>query len=386
MRLAERTTVKPEREADRRLRVLWLIKGLDPGGAELLLSMMAKVRDRQAFDYEAAYLLPWKDGLVKELEDEGVTVHCLDGGREWDLRWAFRLLRLVRARGYDIVHVHSPYVAGIARLAIRLLPLADRPRVVYTEHVPWWGYAAPSRVLNALTFSLDDAGLAVSRAVRDSIPPRKARRVEVIVHGIDVAAVGAQRRYREEERLRLGLHSDEVLIGTVAHFRRQKSYPDLLRAARLVLDAGVPAKFVAVGRGPQEDEIRRLHRRLGLGDRFQFLGFHADATKVLAAFDVFVLASLFEGLPLALMEALVLGVPVVATGVGGIPEGIEDGVHGLLVPPSRPEVLADALLALVRDEGLRTRMGEAAAHRGQAFHIAGAGRRVEALYRRTAVQ
>ncbi|HYZ11507.1 MAG TPA: glycosyltransferase, partial [Actinomycetota bacterium] len=364
------------------IRVLWLIKGLDPGGAELLLTMLAEVRDGDGFEYEAAYLLPWKRGLVDQLEHAGVAVHCLHGGREWDLRWAGRLRRLVRERRYDIVHIHSPYVAGIARLALRSLPRKVRPRIVYTEHVPWWGYVPASRILNAATFWLDDATVAVSRAVRESIPRRRRDGVDVVVHGIDVEAVRAVGRSREEERARLGIGPDDVLIGTIAHFRPQKAYPDLLRAARLVLDAQPRATFIAVGRGPEERRIRKLHRELGLGDRFRFAGFRSDATRVLAACDIFVLASLFEGLPLALMEALALGVPVVATEVGGIPEGVTHGEEGLLVPPSRPDLLADSLTTLVRDEELRARMTAAAARRGGEFDIAVASHRVEAIYHR----
>ena len=381
MRVSERAAGR-RAPPDRRLRVLWLIKGLDAGGSELLLSMMAEVRDRDGFDYEAAYLLPWKRGLVADLERAGVTVHCLRGGREWDLRWAIRLRRLIRERGYDVVHVHSPYVAGIARVAIKTLPA--RPRLVYTEHLPWWGYVRPTRALNRLTYGLDDVNLAVSRTVADSIPRKLRDRVSVVVQGIFPERVRDQLRFRDEMRAELGVGPDEIVVGTVAHFRPQKGYPVLLEAARRVVDSGLPVRFVAVGRGPEEDHIRSIHARLGLGDRFLLTGFREDATRVMTAFDLFVMASHYEGLPLALMEALVLGTPVVATAVGGIPEGIKDGVEGLLVPPSRPEALAHAILTLVRDPGLRARMADAAADRGRAFDIRGSAAAVEALYREVA--
>jgi len=384
VKVSEDAVPGPDRAGGRPLRVLWLIKGLDAGGAELLLSMMAEARDRDGFDYEAAYLLPWKRGLVGELEQAGIGVHCLYGGREWDLRWAVRLRRLVRERGYDVVHIHSPYVAGIARMALKTLPARVRPRLVYTEHLPWWGYVRPTRLLNRLTYGLDDANLAVSRTVADSIPPRLRHRVSVVVQGIFPERVRDQLRFRDEMRAELGIGPDEIVVGTVAHFRAQKGYPVLFEAARRVVDSGLPVRFVAVGRGPQEDELRAVHARLGLGDRFLLTGFREDATRVMAAFDLFALASHYEGLPLALMEALVLGVPVVATRVGGIPEGVTDGVEGLLVPPSRPDLLAHAIETLARDPGLRTRMGLAAAARGRSFDIRGSARTVEALYREVA--
>jgi glycosyltransferase involved in cell wall biosynthesis len=379
---SKEVTVRAARRAEGRpTRVLWLIKGLDPGGAELLLSMLAEVRDRDDFEYEAAYLLPWKTGLVGSLEDAGVPVHCLRGGREWDLRWAARLRRLVRERRYDVVHIHSPYVAGIARMALRAMLASVRPRIVYTEHLPWWGYVRPTRILNRLTYRLDDANLAVSRTVTDSIPSGIRERVHVVVQGIFPERVRDQLRFRDEVRAELGIGPDEIVVGTVAHFREQKGYPVLLGAARRVVDSGLPVRFVAVGRGPQETDIRAIHSRLGLGDRFLLTGFREDATRVMAAFDMFALASHTEGLPLALMEALTLGMPVVATAVGGIPEGFTDGVEGLLVPPSRPDLLAHAIVTLAQDPELRARMSEAAADRGRAFDIRGSARTMEGIYR-----
>jgi glycosyltransferase involved in cell wall biosynthesis len=362
-----------------------LIKGLDAGGAELLLSMMAKVRDRNAIDYEAAYLLPWKDGLVEELEADGVTVHCLAGGRELDLRWAIRLRQLVRRRGYDIVHIHSPYVAGIARLALRTMAPNSRPRIVYTEHLPWWGYIRPTRWLNRATYRLDDANLAVSRTVRESIPGRLKERVEVVVQGIFVEEVREQLRHRHDVRGELGVRDDEILVGTVAHFRAQKGYPDLLVAARHVIDRGLRVRFIAVGRGPQEPEIRVQQRDLGLGDRFLLAGFRSDATRVLAGCDIFAMASLYEGLPLALMESLALGIPVVATNVGGIAEGVANGVEGVLVPPSRPALLAQAIAALASDSERRRRMSEAAWARAHDFDLNVSVRRMESVYRQAAL-
>jgi glycosyltransferase involved in cell wall biosynthesis len=358
----------------RPVRVLWLIKGLDPGGAELLLASLAEVRDRESFEYEAAHLIPWKRAVVGSLQGSGVMVHCLDGPREWHLGWAVRLRRLVLDRGYDVVHIHSPYVAGVARLALRTLPSTTRPRLVYTEHLPWEGYGTPTRLLNRLTFGLDDRQVAVSRTVQRSVPYRRQQRMKVLFHGVRIDHVRRDLPARDEVRAELGVKAGEVLIGTVAHYRRQKAYPVLLRAA-------LPVRFVAVGHGPQEAEIRALHRQLGLGDRFLLTGFRRDATRILAACDIFVLASDNEGLPVALMEALALGIPVVATAVGGVPECVEDGVEGVLVRPGRPRRLAAALARLAADGQTRARMSLAAAQLGRGFSIERTARRLEAIYR-----
>ena len=368
-------------QPSQRARILWLVKGLDPGGAELLLSMAAKVRDREHFDYEAAYLLPWKNGLVGELEASGIPVHCLQGGSEWDIRWAWRLRHLVRERQFDLVHIHSPYVAGLARPALKLLPTVSRPRIVYTEHLPWAGYVWPTRLLNRMTFLLNDGVVAVSNSVRDSISSSMRERVQVVIHGVLAERVRQQSSTREEVRRELGIESGELVVGTVAHLRQQKGYPVLLEAARRLIDSGLPIRFVAVGGGPQDAEIRSLHRKLELENRFLFTGFRSDAIRVMSAFDVFVLASWNEGLPVTVMEALTLGIPVVATAVGGTPEILTSGVEGLLVSPGRPDELAKAIDVLAGDPDRRRQMAEAAVRRARTFDIRAAMRTVEATYR-----
>src|SRR5256885_14599853 len=109
------------------IRVLWLTKGLGPGGAERLLLSFAAIADRERFDLRAAYLLPWKNHLVAQLAALDVPAVCLDSRREVDVRWVHRLRTLVRAARIDVVHVHSPMVAALARPALRTLPRRDRP-------------------------------------------------------------------------------------------------------------------------------------------------------------------------------------------------------------------------------------------------------------------
>ena len=370
------------RDPDGRVRVLWLIKGLGPGGAERLLVSAARAHDHSRFAISAAYLLPGKNALADDLRAAGVTVHCLDVRRPYDIGWPARLRRLLVTSGFDIVHLHSPMVAGVARLVVRTLPRAQRPRVVTTEHNEWWSYVFPTRVLNAITFPLDDVHLAVSDDVRRSVPFRLRPRVQTVVHGTAVDAARAVRSQRTEVRAELGFGPDDVVVGTVANFRAQKGYPDLLAAVRIVADRVPRLHVVAVGQGPLEAEIRARHAELGLGDRFRFLGYRDDALRVLAACDIFTLASLYEGYPVALMEALAVGLPVVATAVGGVPDAVRQDVEGIVVPPSRPDLLAAALEELAIDPARRERMAAAALERGLQYDIVHAVRHIEATYDR----
>jgi glycosyltransferase involved in cell wall biosynthesis len=340
----------------------------------------AGAHDHAAVAPRTAYLLPWKDALVPELEALGVPCTCLEVRDERDVRWARRLRRLLVESPVDVLHAQSPYPAGIARLVVRTLPRRIRPRVVYTVHNTWTSFSRPTRWLTGATYGLDAADLAVSEVVRATLPTRARARTETVIHGIDLAGVRAQADHRSAIRAELGLTDEEFVVGTVANFRAQKDYPNLLAAARLLADRGVPVRIVAVGQGPQEAETRARHASLGLGDRVLLTGRRDDAVAVMGACDAFVMASSNEGLPVAIMEALALGLPVVSTAVGGIPEAITDGVEGLLVPPRDPAALAGAITRVATDPALRAGLARGAAAAGDRYDITATVRRIEAVY------
>ena len=349
-----------------------------------MLCSAAAVRDRDRFDYEVAYVLPWKNHVVPELTSSGVTVHCLGRGTSaarvlMDPGWALRLAALLRSQQYDVVHLHSPMIAGVVRPMVRSLG-RRRPRLVSTEHNGWGTYAVPTRLINQLTYPLDDAQFAVSEQVRRSVSRHQRPRVGVTVHGVRVDQVRAMGAEREAVRAEIGVGDAEVVVGTVANYLAQKAYPDLFAAARIALDAEPRLRFVAVGQGQLEAEIHAEHDRLKLGERFRLLGYRPDAVRVLAGCDIFTLASHYEGFPVALMEALALGRPVVVTAVGGIPDAVTDGCEGFLVTPGQPEQLADAILCLARDASLRNTMGAAAYQLGSVFDIRRAVDRMERTY------
>jgi glycosyltransferase involved in cell wall biosynthesis len=170
------------------------------------------------------------------------------------------------------------------------------------------------------------------------------------------------------------------VVGNVANFKAAKDHPTLLAAAARVRERVPEVRFVLIGRGPLEPATRRLAAELGLVGTVVFTGFRTDAHRLLAALDVFALSSTYEGLPIALIEAMALGRPAVVTRVGGVPEVLGDGAQGLLVPPRDPAALADGLLRLLGDPGLRDRMGAAARARAADFDIRKAVRRMEQVY------
>jgi glycosyltransferase involved in cell wall biosynthesis len=261
-----------------------------------------------------------------------------------------------------------------------------RARVVYTEHNLWDRYHPATRAANLATFPRNDHVFAVSETVRESIrypgplrllpmPP-----VETLHHGLDPAALPTPGR--DGVRAELGIPEDAPVVGTVANFKAAKDHATLLRAAAQVRQAVPSVRFVLVGQGPLEAETRRLAGELGLEGTVVFAGFRTDAARLMAAFDAFALASTYEGLPIALVEAMATGCPAVATRVGGVPEVVADGVQGILVPSRDPAALADGLERLLGDRALRAEMGAAAAARAKDFDIRKAVRRMEQVYAR----
>jgi glycosyltransferase involved in cell wall biosynthesis len=365
------------------IRVLWLTKGLGPGGAERLLISFAAIADRERFDLEAAYLVPWKSHLVAPLADLGVPAVCLDSRWEFDPRWMHRLRKLVRASRFDVVHAHSPMVAALARPALRALPRRERPVLIGTEHNVWSSHHPVTRWANRLTLPLEAATIAVSAEVRASMPYRLGQRAEVVIHGVDVDAIAGRRQEREAARAEFGVHGDQLLVATVANLRVNKDYPTMLTAARRLVDAGLPVYFMSVGQGPLAKQLEEEHYRLGLGERFRFLGYREDPIRLLVAADVFCLSSRFEGLPISMLEAMAAGLPVVATRVGGVPSVVTDGMEGRLVPAGDPAALA-AALAQLGDAGIRSRMATAAAERVRAFGMDRAVQRQQELYEQLA--
>jgi glycosyltransferase involved in cell wall biosynthesis len=360
-------------------RVLLLIKGLGRGGAEQLLASAAPYLNKSKFSYEVAYLLPWKNALVGELEQNGLRVYCLNGAR--GIGWVARLKQLISEEEVELVHAHSPYVAIGSRIGLG----NAGPRLVYTEHNVWERYRRATYWGNLLTFPRNDHVFCVSEQVKLSIRLPKIFRfrrmppIETLHHGIDLKQVvgwGSTDGIREG----LGIPAEAPVVGTVANFKAHKGYEYLLKAAALVKREASDTRFVLVGQGPVEKRAREQAHGLALDGMVTFAGFREDAPRVTATFDVFALASTTEGLPIALLEAMALGKAVVATHVGGIPEVIDHARGGLLVPPGDPRALADAILALLRDQELRQQLGNGARKRAADFDIRKAVRRMESVY------
>ena len=363
----------------RRARILLLIKGLGVGGAERLLESSLPHLDRSRFDYQIAYLLPWKAALVPAFEAARVPVHNLGMRFPVDPRPLQRLVALLRREQIDVVHAHLP-VAGICgRIAARL---AGVRHVVYTEHNVPDRYALPTRVLNQRTYRMNTLVVAVSDEVRRAVESYANGRPAIVTvqNAVDADALAAMPVERDAVRREFGFASDAPVVATVGNMTPKKGHTYLLAAAAQVLTQYPAARFLLVGLGPLAEALKAEAGRRGLEGRFVFTGFRPDAVRLVAAADVFVLSSVHEGLPIALLEAMALGKPSVVTRVGGVPEATDE-TSSVLVPSQDAGALADGIGRLLASPDLRGRMGAAAHAKSQArYGVPQMVRTIEQLY------
>jgi glycosyltransferase involved in cell wall biosynthesis len=323
--------------------------------------------------------------LGEDLQQEGFTVEVLTRRPGLDWRCAWRLGRFLRRERVDVLHAHQ-YTPFFYAMAGRLP--AMRPPILFTEHGRLLhDYPRPKRILfNRLMLRRRDFVVAVGDAVRRALIVNEGipdSRIEVVFNGIDAERFASQFGTRAEVRRELGLGPAGPVIIQVARLDELKDHPTALRCLVRVIREEPAARLVLVGDGPEETAIRALVEQLGLTQSVLFLGVRKDVPRLLQAADILLLSSISEGIPLAVIEAMCAGLPVVCTNVGGTSEVISDSQTGLLAPAGDDAALADALLRLHRDPDFRRRLGENGRARAQElFSEERMARRYLAIYER----
>jgi glycosyltransferase involved in cell wall biosynthesis len=368
------------------MRVYHLIKGLGRGGAEMLLPEGLREADRARFEVAVGYFLPYKDALVPALKAMNAPVDCFGASNNARILTSVpRVAARLKSWRADVVHCHLP-MAGIAgRLAGRI---AGVP-VVYTEHNLQERYHKLTFQANKRTWRLQQRAIACSQDVADSIHRNIGTHVpvQVVRNGVSVAHFTRDHEAGAALRARLGIAPDAPVMGTVAVFRAQKRLVEWLRVARSVAEALPAARFLLVGAGPLQAEVDAAIAEFGLQDRVVLPGLQDDVRPWLAAMDVYVMSSEFEGLPVAMLEAMACELPAVCTLVGGIGEVVREGQEGHLVPKDAPGALVAPIVALLSDPARRRRVGEAARLRvADAFGMRRMMGELESIYEQAAAR
>ncbi len=329
-----------------RPRVLHLINNLEVGGTERQAVELLNRLDEKRFDVRLA-VLGWRGPLREKIASR------FPRAPEFPLKGFFnanavkqilRLREMMIEERIAVLHAHDFYSGALGVTAARLAGVralaAQRHLRLSDRRVHEWGTKYIHKLANRLLVNAEGIRDYILRT--GAVAPGK---IVVIHNGLDAPAdpQALRERRRAELLAELGLAADARIIGSVARLEAVKGHRYLLEAAARVMRSDARARLVLVGDGSLRDAIRAQAERLGIGARTRLLGERKDSAQLAAAFDVAVLASLSEGLPNAVLEAMAVGVPVVATAVGGAPELIEDGETGFLVPPADPEAMAERI-------------------------------------------
>ncbi|HEX5632891.1 MAG TPA: glycosyltransferase family 4 protein [Gemmatimonadales bacterium] len=342
--------------AVRPLRIALPLESDGPGGAETMLMQLAdelRRRGHHVVPIGPATGCGWLGG---EFRKKGYEPETFLLRRALDPACLTGMVRLLREKRIELVHSHEFTMTVYGAAAARLVGV---PHVSTMHGSQSMLKAARRRAALRVAFAMSRSVVAVSTATRDhlvetlGLPPA---RIQVIPNGIRFVP-GERGRVRAE----LGLGADDLLVVAVGSLVERKGHAVLLRALARLDREGLPRNWhVAIaGRGELEEPLKALVRELGLEGRAHILGHRGDVADILAASDVFTMPSLWEGLPVAMLEAMFAEKPVIASACSGIPEAITSGVHGLLVPPGDEATLAEALRAVLTGPDLRTALGTA---------------------------
>lgn len=337
------------------INIMQIVFSLKIGGLENLVVNLVKKMDTAKYNISVCCL---KEGgiLRRELTDLGIPVFTEQKHEGVDYTLVFRLARLLKQKKIDLIHTHNPAPWLYGAIAARI---AGVKVVVHTEHSNLFSNQKRLMLAEKFLSKITDIIISDSEKVtqhlidKQRISPQKIR---TILNGIDIEKFQKEINIKNKKR-ELGIKEGGLVIGIVARLEPIKDHLTLLDAFNRISKKIPEVVLVVVGDGSLRESLKNRIEKLKIGDKVYFLGVRNDISEIIRIFDIFVLSSLSEGLSLSLLEAMAVGLPVVATDVGGNPEVIVDGITGLLVPPNDPESMAKAIIEILSNEKLSREMG-----------------------------
>ncbi len=334
------------------IKVIHVLSDMKIGGAGSWLLNLLGAIDKEKFEIKV--VLPQGSMLADKIKNLGFEVISVDGikDKSYDARAVNLLYYIFRAEKPDIVHTH-------ASLSARLAAKRAGARIINTKHCIDSPITGIRRFAGALINDrYSDGIIAVSEAVKRNIAENGVPddKISVIYGGINPVKV-LDDREKSLAREKWGI-GEEVVVGIVARLTEVKGHKYFIDAAEIISRDNDNVKFFIAGIGPKEEELKELIKQKGLTDKVVFTGFVDEIYEVFNIIDINVISSLSEALCLSLIEGMSVGKPSVAADTGGIPEVIKNGYNGFLVPAGDAEGLADAILKLIHDPGLRKAMGD----------------------------
>jgi glycosyltransferase involved in cell wall biosynthesis len=344
------------------------------GGEKVLLNLARHLRRR---GHHLLVACPSYGPLVQALQGEGIDVRNIPVKKTYDLIGAVRLKNLILREGVQILHTHGMLVNIVGRMASRMAHVPISISTVHlTRELAKGGRAENTRQLlkgkyyrvwDNFTARFNDRIIAVSDSVRQDLISQgiNPEKLVVIKNGIERVPHQSpleRENWLVQKKKELSIGNGAV-VGTITRLSKQKDVHTLLYAMSNIVRDYPGIRCLIVGDGPQRRELEDLRARLALNGNVTFLGYRGDAREILNVFDIFVLSSLWEGLPLVVLEAMAASKPVIATRVPGTAEAVVDGTTGILVPLRNSEKLEESIKSLLGDQKLSQNMGEAGRRR-----------------------
>lgn len=356
--------------------ILYLITELDTGGAENMLFELASRVDRKKYSVSVC-CLAGRGEIGQKLENAGIRVIYLGMRGKWDFPALFRLVKILGREKPRILHTFLFHANFMGRIAGRL---AGVPAVISSVRV-----SEKEQKLHLLGEKLTAPLAAKITCVSSDVMEFMAgiglprEKMTVVPNGIDLG------RFREaflpeEVKRELNIPEAAKVVGTVSRLSHQKRLDRFLDCAGMVLEKAPGVFFVIAGRGPLEEELKERAGKLGISGSVRFLGLRSDVPRLLSAFDVFMLTSSWEGMPVALLEAMAAGKPAVASAVEGSSEVVLHGETGFLCPPGDVRMYAFFVLKLLNDGRLRREAGRKARDRARCYSSGEMALQNEAIY------
>lgn len=345
-----------------KIKILHIIKSLGRGGAEVLLPETLKLHDHSKFEFHYIYFLPWKNQMVQSIQDAGGKVYCFSAQNNFQmLRQHKKVISFLKENKINLIHCHLPWSGFLGRIIYQKL----RVPMIYTEHNIQERYHFVTKALNKLSFNFQSLAVGVSndvtRSIKENINPTIP--VKTILNGVNTAEFRRDPEKGRKIRNKYGIPVDSIVIGNIAVFREQKSLPDWVRAFKKIHQENPGTYGILVGSGPQEEKIKALINELGLNDTIKLTGLQTDTISFFSAMDIFMMSSAFEGLPIALLEAMSMNCAIVSTKAGGVVEVVRDGQDGMICEVGDWESLVDKTNLLVVDFKRRQQLQTAARER-----------------------
>ena len=367
------------------IKVLHLTRNMGIGGLERVIFDICRTIDRTMFDISVC-CMHFKGEFGEKLERLGIPVHVLPNTREVDYLSFLKVHKLLKREKPHILHTHNSHafidgtISGI---------LSHVPNVIHTDHAR--NFPDKRRIMYAerICASFASKIVAVSEHTRDNLVhyegiPRE--KIEVIYNGISELDFGSKID-ETKKKAELGIDACAPIIGLGVRLSPQKGISYLLKAVKVLHTEFPNLLLIVAGKGELSNELLNETASLGINDHVRFIGPRMDWNEILQVLDVYVLPSVWEGLPLAVLEAMAARKPIIATSVGGVPSAIIDGQTGLLVPARDVQELAKGIRLLLNDKVLAQRLATTAYERfSEHFSIQTMVRNYQRLYQQLATR